>query len=396
MERLSRESLEAHKKLKGKIEIKSKIKLNTIHDLSIAYTPGVAEPCRQIFRNREKIYDLTSKWNTIAIVTDGSAVLGLGNIGADAALPVMEGKAVLFKQFGGVDAFPVCINSQDTDEIVKAVKLISPGFGGINLEDISAPRCFLIEEKLKKELDIPVFHDDQHGTAVVVYAALINALQLVSKQINKIRVVVLGAGAAGIAISKLLTNAGCRNILVCDRAGIIHKSRQDNMNFAKKEISGITNPENLSGTLADAIVGSDVFIGVSGPGLVSGEMIRNMNKEAIVFAMSNPVSEIMPKDAKDAGARIIGTGRSDFPNQINNVLAFPGIFRGALDVRASDINEKMKIAAAKALAGLILKRKLREDYIIVNPFDDRLKTAVSNAVAKAARDSGVARVHGKN
>ena len=303
----------------------------------------------------------------------------------------MEGKAVLFKQFGGVDAFPICVNSQDTDEIVKTVKLISPGFGGINLEDISAPRCFLIEEKLKKELDIPVFHDDQHGTAVVVYAALINALQLVSKQINKIRVVVLGAGAAGIAISKLLTNAGCRNILVCDRAGIIHKSRQDNMNFAKKEISGITNPENLSGTLADAIVGSDVFIGVSGPGLVSGEMIRNMNKEAIVFAMSNPVSEIMPKDAKDAGARIIGTGRSDFPNQINNVLAFPGIFRGALDVRASDINEKMKIAAAEALAGLILKRKLRDDYIIINPFDERLETAVSNAVAQAARDTGVAR-----
>lgn len=387
MERLSKESLEVHKKLKGKIEIKSKIKLNNIHDLSIAYTPGVAEPCRQIFRNREKIYDYTSKWNTIAIVTDGSAVLGLGNIGAEASLPVMEGKAVLFKEFGEVDAFPVCINSQDTDEIVKTVKLISPGFGGINLEDISAPRCFLIEEKLKKELDIPVFHDDQHGTAVVVYAALINALQLVSKQINKIKVVVLGAGAAGIAISKLLTNAGCRNILICDRSGIIHKNREDNMNFAKKEISEITNHENLSGKLEDAMHGADVFIGVSGPDLVTGKMIRNMNKEAIVFAMSNPVSEIMPDDAKNAGARIIGTGRSDFPNQINNVLAFPGIFRGALDVRASDINEEMKIAAAEALAGLIPKRKLRDDYIIANPFDERIKTAVSNAVAKAARDS---------
>lgn len=391
MERLSKESLEAHKKLKGKIEIKSKIKLNNIHDLSIAYTPGVAEPCRQIFRNREKIYDLTSKWNTIAIVTDGSAVLGLGNIGADASLPVMEGKAVLFKQFGDVDAFPICINSQDTDKIVETVKLISPAFGGINLEDISAPRCFLIEEKLKRELDIPVFHDDQHGTAVVVYAALLSALQLVSKQIDKIKVVILGAGAAGIAISKLLTNAGCRNILICDRAGIIHKNREGNMNFAKKEISEITNPENLSGTLADATVGADVFIGVSGPGLVTGEMVKNMNKEAVVFAMSNPVPEIAPEEAKRAGARIIGTGRSDMPNQINNVLAFPGIFRGALDVRSSDINEEMKIAAAEALSSLISNKELRDDYIIVNPFDKRIKSAVSRAVAKAAKSSGVAR-----
>ncbi len=391
MEKLSEESIEVHKKLKGKIEIKSKIKLNDIHDLSIAYTPGVAEPCRQIFKNREKIYDYTSKWNTIAIVTDGSAVLGLGNIGADASLPVMEGKAVLFKQFGGVDAFPVCINSQDADEIVKTVKLISPVFGGINLEDISAPRCFLIEEKLKRELDIPVFHDDQHGTAVVVYAALLNALQLVSKQIDKIKVIILGAGAAGIAISKLLTNAGCRNILICDRAGIIHKNREGNMNFAKKEISKVTNHENLSGKLEDAMLGADVFIGVSGPGLVTGGMIRNMNKEAIVFAMSNPVSEIMPNDAKDAGARIVGTGRSDFPNQINNVLAFPGIFRGALDVRASDINEEMKIAAAEALASLIPNRKLSDEYIIVNPFDERIKTSVSNAVAEAAKASGVAK-----
>ncbi|MBU0478436.1 NADP-dependent malic enzyme [bacterium] len=391
MERLSKESLEAHKKLKGKIEIKSKIKLNNIHDLSIAYTPGVAEPCRQIFRNREKIYDLTSKWNTIAIVTDGSAVLGLGNIGADASLPVMEGKAVLFKQFGDVDAFPICINSQDTDKIVETVKLISPAFGGINLEDISAPRCFLIEEKLKRELDIPVFHDDQHGTAVVVYAALLSALQLVSKQIDKIKVVILGAGAAGIAISKLLTNAGCRNILICDRAGIIHKNREGNMNFAKKEISEITNPENLSGTLADATVGADVFIGVSGPGLVTGKMVKNMNKEAVVFAMSNPVPEIAPEEAKRAGARIIGTGRSDMPNQINNVLAFPGIFRGALDVRSSDINEEMKIAAAEALSSLISNKELRDDYIIVNPFDKRIKSAVSRAVAKAAKSSGVAR-----
>ncbi|MFH1904560.1 MAG: NADP-dependent malic enzyme [bacterium] len=391
MERLSKESLEVHKKLKGKIEIKSKIKLNNIHDLSIAYTPGVAEPCRQIFKNRERIYALTSKWNTIAIVTDGSAVLGLGNIGADASLPVMEGKAVLFKQFGNVDAFPICINSQDTDEIVKTVRLISPAFGGINLEDISAPKCFIVEDRLKKELNIPVFHDDQHGTAVVVYAALLNALQLVNKGINEIKVVILGAGAAGIAISKLLTNAGCRNILICDRAGVIHKNRQDNMNFAKKEISKITNPENLSGTLADAIVGSDVFIGVSGPGLVTGEMISSMNKEAVVFAMSNPVPEIAPEEAKRAGARIIGTGRSDLPNQINNVLAFPGIFRGTLDVKASDINEEMKISAAKALAGLISNKELRDDYVIVNPFDERIKSAVSSAVAKAAKASGVAR-----
>jgi len=391
MEKLSKESLEVHKKLKGKLEIKSKIKLNNIHDLSIAYTPGVAEPCRQIFRNREKIYDLTSKWNTIAIVTDGSAVLGLGNIGADASLPVMEGKAVLFKQFGGVDAFPVCINSQDTDKIVETVKLISPAFGGINLEDISAPRCFLIEEKLKRELDIPVFHDDQHGTAVVVYAALINALQLVSKQIDKIKVVILGAGAAGIAISKLLTNAGCKNILICDRAGIIHKNRKGNMNFAKKEILKITNPENLQGNLMDATVGADVFIGVSGPELVTGEMISKMNKEAVVFAMSNPVPEIAPEEAKRAGARIIGTGRSDLPNQINNVLAFPGIFRGALDVRASDINEEMKIAAAEALSSLISNKELHDDYIIVNHFDKRIKSAVSSAVTKAAKSSGVAR-----
>ena len=391
MEKLSEESLKVHKKLKGKLEIKSKIKLDSIYDLSIAYTPGVAEPCRQIFKDREKIYDYTSKRNMIAIVTDGSAVLGLGNIGADASLPVMEGKAVLFKQFGNVDAFPICINSQDVDKIVETVKLNSPVFGGINLEDISAPRCFLVEEKLKKELDIPVFHDDQHGTAVVVYAALINALQLVEKQINKIKVVILGAGAAGIAISKLLVNAGCKNLIVCDRAGIIHKDRENNMNFAKKEIWKITNPDNLQGKLADAMVGADVFIGVSGPELVTEEMMKKMNKESIVFAMSNPVPEIAPEDAKRAGARIIGTGRSDLPNQINNVLAFPGIFRGALNVKASDINEKMKMAAAEALASLIPKRKLRDDYIIVTPFDDRIKTAVSNAVTKAAKDSGVAR-----
>ena len=391
MERLSEESLETHKKLKGKLEIKSKIKLDSIYDLSIAYTPGVAEPCKQIFKDREKIYDYTSKGNMIAIVTDGSAVLGLGNIGADASLPVMEGKAVLFKQFGNVDAFPICINSQEVDKIVETVKLISPVFGGINLEDISAPRCFLVEEKLKKELDIPVFHDDQHGTAVVVYAALINALQLVEKQIDEIKVVILGAGAAGIAITKLLASAGCKNLIVCDRAGIIHKDRENNMNFAKKEIWKITNPDNLQGELVDAMVGADVFIGVSGPELVTEKMMKRMNKESIVFAMSNPVPEIAPEDAKRAGARIVGTGRSDLPNQINNVLAFPGIFRGALDVRASDINEKMKIAAAEALAGLILKRNLRDDYIIVDPFDDRIKTAVSNAVTQAAKDSGVAR-----
>ena len=362
MERLSEESLKAHKKLKGKLEIKSKIKLDSIYDLSIAYTPGVAEPCKQIFKDREKIYDYTSKGNMIAIVTDGSAVLGLGNIGADASLPVMEGKAVLFKQFGNVDAFPICINSQEVDKIVETVKLISPVFGGINLEDISAPRCFLVEERLKKELDIPVFHDDQHGTAVVVYAALINALQLVEKQIDEIKVVVLGAGAAGIAITKLLASAGCKNLIVCDRAGIIHKDRENNMNFAKKAIWKITNPDNLQGDLIDAMVEADVFIGVSGPELVTEKMMKRMNKESIVFAMSNPVPEIAPEDAKRAGARIVGTGRSDLPNQINNVLAFPGIFRGALDVKASDINEKMKIAAAEALAGLILKRKLRDDY----------------------------------
>jgi malate dehydrogenase (oxaloacetate-decarboxylating) len=377
------ESIELHKKFRGKIEIKSKVPLANKNDLSLAYTPGVAEPCRRIKDNRLSVYEYTSKWNTVAVVTDGSAVLGLGNIGAEAALPVMEGKAILFKEFGGVDAIPICISSQDTEDIIKTVSLISPGFGGINLEDISAPRCFTIEKKLIETLSIPVFHDDQHGTAVVVLAALINALKVVNKKIENVRVVINGAGAAGIAVTKFLHYAGVKRIVLCDTKGIICSERKDNMNPAKEDVLKYLSPSK-NGSLADAMKDADVFIGVSGPECVSEEMVRAMNKNAIVFAMSNPVPEIMPEKAKRAGAVVIGTGRSDTENQINNLLAFPGIFRGVFDCRASKITEKMKMAASFAIAGCIPEGKLSPDYIIPSPLDRKVGVKVAESVAAAS------------
>ena len=384
------ESLDQHKKYRGKIEIISKVPLESRRDLSLYYTPGVAAPCVSISRDRKTVYDYTSKGNLVAVVSDGSAVLGLGNIGPYAGIPVMEGKAVLFKKFGNVDAFPLCIDSQDVDTIVNTVKLIAPVFGGINLEDISAPRCFEVEERLKAELDIPVFHDDQHGTAIVVAAGIINALKIVSKDIEDIRVAVSGAGAAGVAVTKMLINLGVGDIILCDSKGIISQDRTD-LNSSKKEIASLTNKEKLRGSLKDAIEGSDVFIGVSAPGIVTIDMIKSMNKDSIVFSMANPVPEIMPDLAKKGGARVIGTGRSDYPNQINNVLAFPGIFRGALDAKAREINDKMKVAAVFALAGCIKEDELKEDYIIPGPFDKNVVEAVSSAVAKAAIETGVVR-----
>jgi len=377
-------SLKLHKKAKGKIEIKSKVPLKNKKDLSLAYTPGVAEPCRQIFKHPSLIYKYTNKWNTVAVVTDGSAVLGLGNIGASAALPVMEGKAILFKEFANVDAFPICIASQKVEEIIKTIVLISDGFGGINLEDISSPRCFIIEKELKEKLNIPVFHDDQHGTAIVVLAGLINALKLVGKKINEVKIVINGAGAAGIAITKFLYNAGARKIILCDRSGTVYKNRKENMNFAKKEVTKYLNIDKKA-SLSDAIKESDVFIGVSGPGLVSREMIKSMNKNPIVFAMANPIPEIMPDEAKKAGAAIIGTGRSDFPNQINNLLAFPGIFRGTFDAKAKYITEKMKISASYAIANYIPENKLNPSYIIPSALDKNVAKKVSEAVKKAAK-----------
>jgi len=376
------ESLELHKKVKGKIEIRSKVPLKDKKDLSLAYTPGVAEPCIKIKEDKSLVYQYTSKWNTVAVVTDGSAVLGLGNIGAEAALPVMEGKAILFKEFGGVDAIPVCISSQDTEEIIRAVTLISPSFGGINLEDISAPRCFTIETRLIESLPIPVFHDDQHGTAVVVLAALINALKLVNRRLEDVKIVINGAGAAGIAITKFLHYAGARKILLCDRSGIICKDRKENMNFAKEDIIQYLLPSKM-GSLSDAMKGADVFIGVSGPGTVSEEMIKKMNKDAVVFAMSNPVPEIMPEKAKKAGAYIVGTGRSDMENQINNLLAFPGIFRGVFDVRAKRITDKMKFAASCAIAEYIPEGKLSPGYIIPSALDKKVAEKVAEKVAAA-------------
>ena len=376
------DSLELHRKAKGKIEIRSKVPLKDKRDLSLAYTPGVAEPCRRIKEDSHLVYEYTSKWNTVAVVTDGSAVLGLGNIGAEAALPVMEGKAILFKEFGGVDAVPVCISSQDTEEIIKTVTLISPAFGGINLEDISAPRCFTIERRLINTLSIPVFHDDQHGTAVVVLAALINALKLASKKIEDVKVVINGAGAAGIAITRFLHYAGARKIMLCDTKGIICRGRKENMNFAKEEVLEYLLPSKM-GSLADAMKGADVFIGVSGPDIVSEEMIKEMNKGAIVFAMSNPVPEIMPDKAKKAGAFIVGTGRSDMENQINNLLAFPGIFRGVFDIRAKKITEKMKLAASYAIAGHIPEKKLSPEYIIPSALDKEVAKKVAESVASA-------------
>ncbi|WP_346887502.1 malic enzyme-like NAD(P)-binding protein [Clostridium sp. UBA1056] len=385
------ESLKLHEEKVGKLEVISKVKVRTREDLSLAYTPGVAEPCRRIHENEEDVYKYTSKGNLVAVVTDGTAVLGLGDIGPKAGLPVMEGKAILFKEFADVDAFPICLATKDVDEIVRTVKLIAPGFGGINLEDIGAPRCFEIEERLKSELDIPVFHDDQHGTAIVVLAGLINALKVVGKKIEDIKVVVNGPGAAGTAIVKLLLSSGVKNIIACDKLGTLYRGNE-NLDEAKRGLAKITNPDNVQGTLADAMVGADVFIGVSAPGVVSQDMVRSMNKDSILFAMANPTPEIMPEEAKTAGARVIGTGRSDFPNQINNVLAFPGIFRGALDVRAKEINEEMKIAAAYAIASMIKDEDLNENNVIPYALDRTVAANVSEAIKKAARESGAARL----
>ncbi|MBO8167572.1 MAG: NAD-dependent malic enzyme [Thermoanaerobacteraceae bacterium] len=386
------EALKLHKEKQGKIEVNSKVPVNNSKDLSLAYTPGVAEPCKEIEKDVEKIYEYTNKGNLVAVVTDGTAVLGLGDIGAEAAMPVMEGKAVLFKAFAGVDAFPICLSTKDVDKIVETVKLLEPTFGGVNLEDIAAPNCFEIEQRLKKETNIPIFHDDQHGTAIVAMAGLVNALKIVGKRLEEIRVVTNGAGAAGIAIIKLLLSMGVRDVIMCDRRGIIYEGRPEGMNPAKEEIAKVTNREKRSGTLADALQDADVFIGVSGPNLVTKDMVRSMAKEPIIMAMANPVPEIMPDEAKEAGAKVVCTGRSDFPNQVNNVLAFPGIFRGALDTRATDINEEMKVAAAYAIAELISEDELSEDYVIPKAFDPRVAPAVAKAVAKAAIDSGVARI----
>lgn len=386
----AKESLRLHYEWKGKIEVIARAKVDNKDALSLAYTPGVAQPCLEIQKDINKSYELTRRSNLVAVITDGSAVLGLGNIGPEAGMPVMEGKCVLFKEFGGVDAFPLCIRTQDVDEFVNTVALLCGSFGGINLEDIAAPRCFEIERKLKEKADIPIFHDDQHGTAVICSAGIINALKLVGKKIENCTAVFNGAGAAGVAIAKLFTSMGMGNIIMCDRKGIICDG--DDLKPAKQDIADFTNKNHLRGSLADAMKGADIFIGVSAPGVVTEDMIKTMAKDPIVLAMANPVPEIMPDLAKAAGAAVVGTGRSDFPNQINNVLAFPGIFRGALDVRASDINEEMKIAAAKALASLVSDEELSADYIIPKPFDPRVGKAVAAAVAQAARDSGVARI----
>ena len=387
----AKESLRLHGEWKGKIEVVSTVPTENEDDLSLAYTPGVAQPCLEIQKDVEKSYELTRRHNMCLVVTDGTAVLGLGDIGPEAGMPVMEGKCVLFKNFGDVDAFPLCIKSKDVDTIVETIYMISGSFGGVNLEDIAAPRCFEIERKLKEKCDIPIFHDDQHGTAVITLAGLINALKLVGKNIEDIKIVTSGAGAAAIAIVKLLMSYGAKNVIMCDRKGAIYKGR-DGLNWIKEEMAEVTNLEHKEGSLADMLVGADVFIGVSGPGTVTQDMVKTMNKDAIVFACANPTPEIFPDEAKAAGARVISTGRSDFPNQINNVLAFPGIYRGTFDVRASDINEEMKMAAALALAGLISDDELTEDYIIPKAFDPRVGPAVAKAVAEAARKSGVARI----
>ena len=385
------ESLEFHKKLKGKFEVISRVKVENEKDLSLAYTPGVAEPCREITKDPDNAYIYTRKCNTVAVISDGTAVLGLGDIGPLASLPVMEGKSILFKEFADVDAFPIVLNTKDTDEIVETVSRISGSLGGINLEDISAPRCFEIERRLKEKLDIPVFHDDQHGTAIVVLAGIMNALKIIKKEPSDLKVVMSGAGAAGIAIAKLLLSFGVKNIVMFNKEGIIDRNKEYT-DPSLEDISKITNPNNESGVLADSIKGADVFVGVSAPNLLSTEMVSTMNKDAIIFAMANPVPEIFPEDAKKGGARIIGTGRSDFPNQVNNVLAFPGIFRGALDVRASDINEEMKLAAAHAIANQVTDEELNEDYIIPKALNKNVAKAVAEAVKQAAIDSGVARI----
>ena len=388
----AKESLKLHGEWKGKIEVVTRVPVENKDDLSLAYTPGVAQPCLEIQKDVNKSYELTRRWNMCLVVTDGSAVLGLGDIGPEAGMPVMEGKCVLFKAFGDVDAFPLCIKSNDVDEIVNTIYLISGSFGGVNLEDISAPRCFEIEKKLIEKCDIPIFHDDQHGTAIITLAGLTNALKVVGKKKEEVRVVMNGAGAAAISIARLLLTAGVKNITLCDRKGAIYEGRKEGMNPVKEEMSKITNPEKKSGSLADMLVGADVFIGVSAPGAVTTDMVKTMAKDAIIFACANPTPEIFPDDAKAGGAKVIATGRSDFPNQINNVLAFPGVFRGAFDVRAKDINDEMKIAAAEALAGLITDEELTPDYIIPKAFDKRVGAAVAKAVAETARKTGVARI----
>ena len=388
---IRQKSLEKHYEWNGKIEVISRAPITNSEELSLAYTPGVAEPCLEIQKDYDKSFKLTRRNNLVAVITDGTAVLGLGDIGPEAGMPVMEGKCALFKEFGDVDAFPICVRSKDVDEIVRTVYLISGSFGGINLEDIAAPRCFEIEKKLKEVCDVPVFHDDQHGTAVVVSAALVNALKIVKKDIKDIKVVINGAGSAGIAIAKLIMRMGVQHLVLCDSVGVICEG-DERLNSAKQEMAAITNREHLTGTLADAMKGSDVFIGVSAPNIVSEDMVRSMNKDAIVFAMSNPTPEIMPDLAKAAGARVIGTGRSDFPNQINNVLCFPGIFRGALDCRAKEINDEMKAAAAYAIASIVSENELNEEYILPYAFDKRIGQTVAEAVIEAAKKTGVGRI----
>ncbi|WOQ71145.1 malic enzyme-like NAD(P)-binding protein [Bacillus stratosphericus] len=389
---LREEALHMHKENQGKLESKSKVQVKNAKDLSLAYSPGVAEPCKDIYDDTSKVYDYTMKGNMVAVVTDGSAVLGLGNIGAEASLPVMEGKAVLFKSFAGVDAFPIALATNDVDKIVETVKLLEPTFGGVNLEDIAAPNCFIIEERLKKETNIPVFHDDQHGTAIVTVAGLVNALKLSGKSMSSIKVVANGAGAAGIAIIKLLYHFGVRDIIMCDTKGAIYEGRPNGMNAVKNEVAKFTNQDRKEGSLEKVIEGADVFIGVSVAGALTKEMVGKMAKDPVIFAMANPNPEIMPEDAHAAGASVVGTGRSDFPNQVNNVLAFPGIFRGALDVRATHINEEMKIAAVEAIASLVSDEELSAEYVIPAPFDARVAPAVAKAVAKAAMETGVSRI----
>ena len=388
----AKESLRLHGEWKGKIEVVTRVPVENKDDLSLAYTPGVAQPCLEIQKNVDKSYDLTRRWNMCLVVTDGSAVLGLGNIGPEAGMPVMEGKCVLFKAFGDVDAFPLCIKSNDVDEIVNTIYLISGSFGGVNLEDISAPRCFEIEKKLKEKCDIPIFHDDKHGTAIITLAGLTNALKVVGKKKEDVRIIMNGAGAAAISIARLLLTAGFKDITLCDRKGAIYEGRPEGMNPVKDEMAKVTNLAKKSGSLADMLVGADVFIGVSAPGAVTTEMVKTMNKDAVVFACANPTPEIFPDDAKAGGAKVVSTGRSDFPNQINNVLAFPGIFRGAFDVRAKEINDEMKLAASEALANLITDEELSPEYIIPKAFDKRVGPAVAKAVAEAAKRTGVARI----
>ncbi|OKO92358.1 malic enzyme-like NAD(P)-binding protein [Geobacillus proteiniphilus] len=395
MEHLRERALLVHRQARGKLSVEVKVPVVNANDLSLIYSPGVAEPCKEIYVNQDEMYNYTVKGNFVAVVSNGTAVLGLGNIGARAALPVMEGKAALFKAFAGIDAVPLCLDTEDPEQIIQTVKLLEPAFGGINLEDIAAPACFVIEERLRQEMAIPVFHDDQHGTAIVVAAGLTNALKVVGKQLADCRVVINGAGAAGVAIAKLLLSIGVGELIVCDTKGAIYEGRSHGMNAIKEEIARQTNRRRISGTLADVIQGADVFIGVSVAGALTPAMVRTMNRGAVVFALANPVPEIMPDEAKAAGAAVVATGRSDLPNQVNNVLAFPGIFRGALDVRATQINEAMKIAAAEAIAGLIQPEELTEEYVIPNPFDRRVVEAVASAVARAAMETGVARVKEK-